>query len=436
MKRLSMLILPVFLVGLSLWPSRAVMLMAQHADDHADPSGHAHTAQPNRHGPDGQDDHAGHDPNEDPHDDHAHHPEHGDHHDEGVIRISPEVMREFGIEVRAAEGGSIQSDVRLPGEVVFNADRMAHVTPTVTGIVRRVHVSVGDHVEAGQVLATLNSRELAAARSEYLTAIARLVLAEANLARDQRLFEDQVGTERAAIESRQAREEARITLNQAENALHALGVSHEQASRIDSLGDTDFNTYELTAPLAGVVTHRHITVGELVEPGGESPFTVADLTRVWVNLTVYPRDLALVKKGQHVTVTFGHDILDAGGQIVFVSPSLDEKTRTATARVVLPNPEGHWRPGLFVEGRIEIGSASAAVVVPRAAITELDGKPSLFIQTDAGFEPRSVTVGRTTPVSAEIVAGLEPGERYVARNVLALTAELNRAALEHAGHAH
>ena len=412
---------------------------AGHADDHDDHAGHDHGGEADEHddeghaGHEGADGHAEHGDAEDGHDDHA---GRGHEEEEGGTRIAPEVMREFGIEVRSADGGHIEKIVRLPGEVVFNADRIAHVTPTVAGIVRKVNFSVGDQVKAGQVMAVLNSRELAAARSEFLAAKARLALAEANLNRDQRLFREKVGTERAVLESQQAFEETRIALNQAENALHALGYSHDQIAKIETLDDTEFNTYELTSPLGGMVTARHVTVGEVIEPGNGSPFVVADLSTVWVNLTVYQRDLAHVQAGQHVTIRFGHGIPDAEGKIAFISPSLDETTRTATARIVLKNPEGHWRPGLFVEGRIETGRASASVVVPRNAITEMDGEQIVFVQTDEGFEPREVTVGRTTSESAEIVTGLKPGERYIAANVLAFKAEMNRAALERAGHAH
>lgn len=398
-----------------------------HAHEREDHAGHDHASAAH-----GDSEHAGHDHDHGGHDDHA---DHG--HDEGGVHISPEVMREFGIEVQTAEGGHIARVVRLPGEVVYNADRIAHVTPTVSGIVRQVHLSVGDRIEAGQIMAVLNSRELAASRSEYLAAKARLELAEANLSRDERLFQDRVGTERAVLESRQAREEARITMNQAENALHALGYSHEQIAQVESLDDTDFNTYELISPLSGIVTQRHVTVGEVIEPvGNGSPFVVADLSTVWVDLAVYQRDLAHVKAGQHVTIRFGHGIPDADGEIAFISPALDVRTRTATARIVLRNPDGHWRPGLFVNGKTETGRVSASVVVPRSAITEMDRREVVFVQTDEGFEPREVRIGRTTPQTAEIVSGLTPGERYVARNVLALKAELNRAALEHAGHAH
>lgn len=310
------------------------------------------------------------------HEDHSE-DEHAEHDEGGAIRLTAEVMREFGIEIKIATDGSIARSVRLPGEVVFNADRIAHVSPTVEGSVKRVNVSVGDHVEAGQTMAVLNSRELAAARSEYLAAVARLELAQENLSRDRRLFAEKVGTKRAAIASKQAYRESEIALSQAENTLHALGYSHQQITRLTELEDTAFNTYEMLAPLSGIVTQRHITIGEVIGlDDDDAPFVVADLSSVWVNLTVYQRDLAHVRAGLPVSVEFGSNIPDAQGTVAFVSPALDETTRTATARVVLDNPRGDFCPGLFVSGLVETGQAIAAVVVPNSAVTELDGRTS------------------------------------------------------------
>ncbi len=257
------------------------------------------------------------------------------------------------------------------------------------------------------------------------------------MVRDQRLFADKVGTKRAAIASKQAYREAEIALGQTENNLHALGYSHQQVTRLAELEDTAFNTYEMLAPLSGIVTQRHITIGEVIgRDDDDAPFVVADLSSVWVNLTVYQRDLAQVRAGFPVTIEFGGGTPDARGTIAFISPALDETTRTATARVVLDNPRGDYRPGLFVSGLVETDQAKAAVVVPNSAITQLDGKTVVFVQTEEGFEPREVRQGRTTSEAVEIIAGLAEGERYASNNVLALKAKTNRAALEHAGHVH
>ena len=437
-------------------------------DDH---SGHDHTKGDDDHAEHADDEHAGHDHAEGDHDrakhsednhsghDHAEgddgHAEHADsqhgaaagagdddhaghdHDEEGPIRLTPAVMQEFGIEVRVASGGSIGRTVRLPGEVVYNTDRIAHVSPMVAGRVQQVYVSVGDRVVAGQIMAVLASRELAAARSEYLAAVAKLELARENLGREKRLLSDKVGTTRAAAAARQAYREADIERTQAVNALFALGYSREQVTQTAAIEDKDFSIYELRAPLSGIVTQRHITIGEVVGlETTDAPFVVADLSSVWVNLTVYQRDLAQVRAGMPVTIQFSSGIPDAQGIVAFVSPALDETTRTATARVVLENPHADWRPGLFVSGLIETGRETATIVVPHSALTELDGETVVFVQTDGGFESRKVRQGRATPAAVEIIDGLAEGERYAANNVLALKAETNRAALEHAGHVH
>lgn len=363
--------------------------------------------------------------------------DHVDHEgDARALEIDPEVLAEFDIEIRKASGGELVQTLRLPGEVVYNADAVTHVAPTVDGVVRKVNVSVGDRVSTGDVLAVLNSGELAKARSKYLAANARLRLARENLERDRRLFEEKVGSKRDLIESRQEYEEAEIVLRQAENTLHALGYSHDEILEIPDIEADAFNLYELKAPFSGVVTSRHLTLGEVADSASEAPFVVADLSTVWVNLTVYQRDLVHVVPGQPVTIQFGHGIPDASGSVEFLSPAVDESTRTAFARVVLQNPDGVWRPGMFVTGVIETGHDAADVVIPSSSVIGMDGRQVVFVETADGLAPREIETGRETESRIEIESGLHPGESYACGNVLALKAEFNRSALEHAGHAH
>ena len=163
---------------------------------------------------------------------------------------------------------------------------------------------------------------------------------------------------------------------------------------------------------------------------------VADLSSVWIDLTVHQRDLASVRQGQEVRIDFGHGLPDATGVLAFVSPAVDKQTRTANARVVLPNPDGVWRPGVFVTGRVATASSQANLVVPTSAIQDLDGEAAVFVEHDGAFEPRPVRIGQRTGDTAEVLSGLETGERVVVKNGFALKAEMNRGALEHAGHAH
>jgi len=193
--------------------------------------------------------------------------------------------------------------------------------------------------------------------------------------------------------------------------------------------------YELTSRIEGTIIEKHITLGESLGDD-EVAFVVTDLSTVWVDLTLYQRDLQSVKAGQPVTVEGGHHLPSATSVISYVSPTLDEHTRTGHARAVLDNPHGEWKPGLFVSGRVDTGEESAAVVIPSSALQTVDDQTVVFVKTAEGFEPRPVESGRRNRTSVEILSGLEPGERYVSAGGLALKAELARGQLEHAGHAH
>ena len=244
-----------------------------------------------------------------------------------TVRVDVREVRRGGTVHRLRAGGDRRGDAEDPLEV---AVRVEDLNPSVRTI---ADVDVVVPVDCDAV----RGAELAAARAEFLASKARLELAAEIFERDERLFKEKVGTERQVLAARQGLKETQIQLNLAENVLHALGYSREQVARTGQLDDMTFADYELTAPIGGMVTKRHLTMGEVVEPtGADSPFIIADLSSVWVNLTVYQRDLARVHAPQEVRLKFGHTIPDAVGKIAFVSPALDEATRTATARIPTP----------------------------------------------------------------------------------------------------
>jgi cobalt-zinc-cadmium efflux system membrane fusion protein len=187
--------------------------------------------------------------------------------------------------------------------------------------------------------------------------------------------------------------------------------------------------YELKTQLDGTVIERHITRGESVDRDKQA-FVIADLSSVWVDLAVYQKDLDHVRVGQEVLVSTGR--AQAAGRISYLAPIVDAPTRTATARVVLRNPERTWRPGLFVTARL-LDPEEAAVVAERSAIQIFAGRPTVFVETEEGFVPRPVTLGRTGETLVEVLGGLRAGERYAAANSFLLKAELGKheAAHEH-----
>lgn len=371
---------------------------------------------------------------------HAGHEEHnegsdGGHGDSEVVSLSEEVMREFGIEVVTAGPGRLHETVVLPGEVQANQDRLAHIVPRVTGIVRDVGVGLGEDVEAGEVMVVLESRELAEAKAAYLAARQRLALAEANLAANEELHAKGVVSDLEFLEARRELADAQIEARASERRLYALGLTAEEIAGVEREGEERFAMYVLRAPFAGTVIEKHVALGEVVGPES-TLYVLADLQDVWVMLTVYKKDLPRVRVGQVVTVRSREGGLTARGRIDYVSPTVEEATRTATARVVIGNPEHLWRPGLFITGVVEVGAKEVAVLVPLSALQEIEGRTCVFVLTPEGFVPRPVRVGRRDERAAEVVAGLRPGERYAASGAFALKSELLKASFAGEGHAH
>ncbi len=382
-----------------------------------------------------QSDHDDHDSADEEHDAHDENDDHGEEDDHGLIRLSSAELDEFGIEVQTAIGGQIVGLLTLPGEIVLNADQVAHIVPRVPGIVKRVDKRLGDDVKPTEVMAVLESRELAEAKAEYLAAGQRLALAQATFASSETLKGKGIMPELDFLAIRRERDEAQIEVRAAEYKLHALGLTDEEMARIPKEDDSAFSRYELRAPFAGTVIDKHITLGEVVTSDSDV-FALADLSSVWVHLTVYQKDLPSVRAGQSVVVVFGHDIPDAYGTIDYVSPIVEETTRTATARIVLPNPQRQWRPGLFITGRLEVETVHAKVLVPKTALQTVEERLAVFVETEGGFELRWVTLGRSDDANVELVEGLAAGERYVAVGAFSLKAELGKEAFAGEGHAH
>jgi len=190
------------------------------------------------------------------------------------------------------------------------------------------------------------------------------------------------------------------------------------------------SSYDLKTLIDGTVLERHITPGEAVDRETQA-FVIADLSTVWVELSVYQKDLPRVRVGSRVRLQAAHDAPEAEGDVSYLTPSVDEATRTVTARVVLPNSADTWRPGMFVVGRL-LDESEAAVAVRTTALQTVEQRPVVFVEEEEGFEPRPVLLGRVGESHAEIVSGLAAGERYVAANSFLLKAELGKGSAEHA----
>jgi len=198
--------------------------------------------------------------------------------------------------------------------------------------------------------------------------------------------------------------------------------------------DESLAPYEMTAFLAGTIIEKHMTRGEPVSRERDG-FLVADLSTVWIDITVYQRDLDQVAVGNRVTIEARAGAGTTVGTINYITPVVDKHTRTATARLLLDNAAGRWRPGMFVMAEVLTAAVAAAVVVPATAVLTIAEQSIVFVETAAGFEPRPVVVGQADRTQLEILSGLEAGERYVAEGGFTLKAELGKESFGD-GHGH
>ncbi|MBN4094890.1 efflux RND transporter periplasmic adaptor subunit [Methylobacterium sp. OT2] len=393
------------------------------------------------------DDHAGHD-----HDhahNHAHGNEHGDSHgadephEAGTIRMRPDQVAGQDIVTRRVEGGTLARHLLVPGTITPDTDRIARVPARVVGTVAEMRKRLGDAVQANEVVAILDSREVADAKSEYLTAQVQAELQTINFERQQKLLASRSASEAAFETARAAYLENRLRVDLARQKLSALGLDAAEVAVAQKRDEATPNQstlrrYPLRSPLAGRIVERKVDVGTAVGKEGDPAdlYTVADLSTVWIELSVPTVDLAQVREGARVTVTpgrTGETERRAEGRVIFVSPFLNPDTRSARVVVALPNPDFAWRPGTFVTAEVEIAQDSVPVRIPKAAVQTVEGRSVVFARTAEGFEKRPVTLGRSDDEAFEVTAGLEPGAEIAVGNAFLLKAELGKA---DAGHAH
>ncbi|MBC8215433.1 MAG: efflux RND transporter periplasmic adaptor subunit [Candidatus Marinimicrobia bacterium] len=281
------------------------------------------------------------------------HEDHGDEHG-SEFSYSPEILKEFGIQIGTASGGVLEQKIELPGEIQIDPDRLAHITPRFDGVIKEVFKQMGESVKKDDLLAIIESNE-------------------------------------------------------------------------------SLTTYELHSSMDGVIIDMHFTKGETAQRPDHF-FAVADLSEVWVNLSVYQKFLSKISLGQPVKITV-NSAFSQIGKISYVSPTLDEHTRTATARVVLRNEDGKFRPGQFITGNVVVHQSIFDVIIPKTALETIDGKSVVFVKNQNGFEPVAVEIGKENQNNVEIISGLNAGQKYVSEGGFILKAQLAKGSFG-GGHGH
>ncbi len=344
---------------------------------------------------------------------------------EPVVRMDERTRREFGVTLVTAKPGKLEVIIELTGEISFDPGRIVHVVPPVPGLAGRVFRRLGDRVEKGDLLVEVSSRKLAELVSNVLEARAQAAWARSEYLREKRLFRKGISAARDYQRAKAARDRAYASLQAARRKLGALGLTRKDISSLLQSPSGKASTYTLRAPATGSIVAKHVTTGEFVETNA-SLFTIADASVVWAKLRVFQRDIGTIASGQKVVIRSRHTKREARATVDYVTPMLNDETRTASARVILPNGDGRWKPGQFVTAEVTLQSYDAKVLVPITALQNMAGGTCIFVQQKDGLHCTKVAIGRRSDRFAEVTSGLPPGARYVSKGGFLLRSQATK----------
>jgi cobalt-zinc-cadmium efflux system membrane fusion protein len=304
---------------------------------------------------------------------------------------------------------------------------LAYVVPKVSGVVWQIQKTVGNSVEKGELLAIIESPDIAEAKALY-------VLAEADRETSQKILEQEeclrgISPLQDFLQARLSAEKAAIGVELAKQRLYALGLSDADIQDIEEETGEKTRFYSLKSPLKGKVLQRHLSLGEFTHRETKV-FSIGNFDRIWIEMHVPSTDIGYLDEGLPVLIVsaLGHE---EGATICQFTPTINEETRMTTAIALVENSTGVWTPGEFVSVKIETDKTEVPLVVPRDAIQYLKGSPVVFIAHGETFTPSIVTLGRKDAHNIEILSGLQVGQHYAAHNTFCIKADYEKEEVEH-----
>ncbi len=340
-----------------------------------------------------------------------------------VRLASMNAVQKGGIETGKPILGSLPTNKTFLSEVRFNENQYAHISPLADGVIQKVYANLGDTVEKGQVLLEVASNEVAKAKSDYLKSLDQLRLKEITYMREKELAEKNISAQQ---EFQQAEAEYQVAKTESMTCRQQLlnyGLTQQDIEFVKNNRDST-STLKVRAPFDGTLTDKHAVLGEAVE-AGESVFQLADLSTLWLELSIPESEIPHVKTGDPIHAEFNAlPGTEVKGEITWISPIIDENSRMLKARAVIPNPEGKLKQGLFGRVHIVRNSNQERLIVPSGSVQKVDGKPFVFVkQGDDLFELRHIALGNKSNGQMEIAGGLSPEDEIVIANSFVMKSE-------------
>lgn len=299
--------------------------------------------------------------------------------------------------------------------VDFDHDRSTPLLAPFSGPVTRVMVNLGDHVAAGQALATVNSPDFTTAVGAYRKAVITSSAADEVAANDRFLYAHQAISQRENADAQATAVGADADRTAALQGLIALHVDPKTIAAIRTGKPPALGQGVIRAPIAGTVVDKSIAPGQTLSAGTSPCFTIADTSRMWVMAQVFGTDIARVHVGDTATVYVGDGITPLTGTITNVGAVIDPDTRSVTARVQVDNPDGVLKRQMYVQVRIRSREQQQGLLIPESAVLRNDENlPFVYVlATDGSYARRSVTLGTRVDNSVVIPQGLRSGDKVV-----------------------
>ena len=346
------------------------------------------------------------------------------------IEIDATMARDLRITTRVVESRPGGERATLLGELAVDQRKYAEIAAPAGARVVRVLVDAGDRVRQGELLAELASAELGRSRAEYLSASARVKLAEAALERKRGLAEEKIVPLRELQEAESALAEARATQRAARASIAAFGVEAADAD------DPPSGNFAVRSPVSGWVTERHAVQGGLTDPSTPA-FKVGDLSTLWLTVHAFERDAVRIRRGAIAHLSFSAlpgEVFE--GRVTAVGRSVERESRTIAVRIDVSNRGGELRPGMSATAAVPVGDTGKPIVmVPVASVQRVRGEWCVFLPGDEHhFEIRRIGRGRDLGGSVEILSGLEAGEKVVVDGAFLLKAQAEKGSAGHDDH--
>ncbi|MCS6316713.1 MAG: efflux RND transporter periplasmic adaptor subunit [Nitrospira sp.] len=312
----------------------------------------------------------------------------------GIVTVPVERLQMIGVKYQQVARRPLEKLIRTVGRVAVDERKLAKVTIRFHGWIEELFVSaLGDHVKRGQQLFTIYSPDLVASQEEYLLALQG---------------QKQLGVSEFPEVARGSRD----LLEATRRRFQLWDITEDHLRELERTGRV-MKALPIHSPITGTVIRKEALAGAHVDPG-EELYTIADLSRLWVLADIYEYELSFVKIGQQAAVTLSYDPgMVLKGQVGFIYPTLDAKTRTAKVRFELDNRDEKLKPDMYasVELRVELGMRLA---IPQEAIIESGEKQVVFLHLGEGrLEPRLIKTGVKTGDWSEVLDGLKEGEHIV-----------------------